>query len=81
MLITPAQVRAGRALLDWTLKDLAQASGVSEKTIQHIEKKDGYTSRPSIQKFIILTFHENKIDLISGGARFKDGRDPSFEDA
>jgi DNA-binding XRE family transcriptional regulator len=36
--ITPAQVRAARALIGWTQVDLAQASGVSEITIKNLER-------------------------------------------
>jgi DNA-binding XRE family transcriptional regulator len=37
-LITPAQIRAGRALIGWKQVDLAKASGVSEITIKKIER-------------------------------------------
>jgi DNA-binding XRE family transcriptional regulator len=37
-LITPGQIRAGRALIGWTQVDLAKASGVSEITIKKIER-------------------------------------------
>jgi transcriptional regulator with XRE-family HTH domain len=37
-LITPGQIRAGRALVGWTQIDLAKASGVSEITIKKIER-------------------------------------------
>jgi len=36
--ITPAQIRAARALIGWTQTDLAQASGVSEIAIKNLER-------------------------------------------
>lgn len=35
------QVKAARALLDWSQGDLAQASGISEPTIKRLEASDG----------------------------------------
>lgn len=37
-MISPAQIRAARALLGWTQVDLAAASGVSEISIKNIER-------------------------------------------
>ncbi|MDD3289211.1 MAG: helix-turn-helix domain-containing protein, partial [Alphaproteobacteria bacterium] len=36
-MFTPAQVRAARALLDWTRGDLAKAAGLSQETIKNVE--------------------------------------------
>ena len=35
--IRPEQVRAARALIDWTREDLAKASGVTIRTLARIE--------------------------------------------
>ena len=40
-MLTSAQIRAARALLDWQMKQLAEASGVSAATIQRIERQSG----------------------------------------
>ena len=37
-MITRAQIRAARALIDWTQTDLAQASGVSQVAIKNLER-------------------------------------------
>lgn len=37
MAITPAQIRAGRALLNWTAGDLTKRSGVAQSTLSMIE--------------------------------------------
>jgi transcriptional regulator with XRE-family HTH domain len=42
--ISRRQVRAARALLGWTQRDLAAASGVPERTLERIES--GQTRRP-----------------------------------
>lgn len=38
VMITPAQIRAARALLGWKQTQLASASGVSEMSIKNIER-------------------------------------------
>jgi DNA-binding XRE family transcriptional regulator len=37
MTVTSAQVRMARAALDWTVRDLAQATGLHRNTITNIE--------------------------------------------
>jgi ribosome-binding protein aMBF1 (putative translation factor) len=41
MKITGAQIRAARAFLDWTIRDLSAAAEVSESTIRSIEQHHG----------------------------------------
>jgi predicted transcriptional regulator len=36
--ITPAQIRAARAFLDWKQTDLAKAAGISEIALKNIER-------------------------------------------
>ena len=43
-MLTSAQIRAARALLDWQMKQLSEASGVSAATIQRIERQAGVPS-------------------------------------
>lgn len=38
VMISPAQIRAARALVGWKQTDLAKASGVSEMSIKNIER-------------------------------------------
>ena len=40
-MITSGQIRAGRALLKWTGKDLAKASGVAFSTLMRLETGEG----------------------------------------
>jgi len=37
MSVTPAQVKMARAALDWTVRDLAKATGLHRNTINNIE--------------------------------------------
>jgi len=46
-MLTGAQIRAGRALVDWTGADLAKAAGVSLQTIRRMEGEVG-TGRSSV---------------------------------
>jgi len=43
-MITSAQIRAARGMLDWSRKDLAQFSGVSFASMMRIESFDGVPS-------------------------------------
>lgn len=41
-LITSEQIRACRAILRWTVEDLAEKTGISLSTLKRIEKADRY---------------------------------------
>lgn len=43
-LITSEQIRACRAVLRWTVDDLAEKTGISVSTLKRIEKVNGYPS-------------------------------------
>lgn len=43
-MITSAQIRAGRGLLNWSRKDLAEQSGVSFASMMRLESFDGVPS-------------------------------------
>ncbi|WP_246663244.1 PAS domain-containing protein [Rhizobium sp. WL3] len=45
--LTPMQIRAGRAMLQWTLEDLSRESGVSVSSIRRIEAEGERTTRPA----------------------------------
>ena len=45
-MITPAQIRAARAMLDITIDRLSQESGVAALLILQIEAANGYDARP-----------------------------------
>ena len=67
-MITPAQIRAARALLGWRQSDLSEASGISEVAIKNIEREQAdpkATTLTAIQK----AFHK-------AGVIFLDPNDP-----
>ena len=48
-MISGAQVRAARALLGWTAKELARKAGVGISTVQRIENADWAAKRSSFK--------------------------------
>ena len=48
--ITPAQIRAARGLVDWTQVDLANFSGVSEMSIKNVERGKRDTRSSTLTK-------------------------------
>jgi PAS domain S-box-containing protein len=44
--ITGAQLRAARAILTWSVRDLVKAAAVSSSTIRRLEESDGPTATP-----------------------------------
>ncbi|RVM32893.1 helix-turn-helix domain-containing protein [Sinorhizobium meliloti] len=48
-MITPAQIKAARAMLDWKQTDLAAASGLSEMSVKNVEKGQKDSRMSTIQ--------------------------------
>ncbi len=70
--LTGAACRAGRALLKWSMRDLADASGVSLPTILKLEN-DGTVSADTAGK-IEATFAAQGVEITNGdgtGARLR----------
>ena len=61
--VTPLQVRAARALLDWTQIDLAKAAGYSTTTIWRVENGSPDAARPL--GVLVETFQGADIEFIS----------------
>lgn len=73
MKMTIIQCRAGRALLDWSIPDLASAAGVGVMTVKRFEA--GQTiSASSIDK-LKQAFTATGVALISAGEASQDGGD------
>jgi transcriptional regulator with XRE-family HTH domain len=75
MMISPAQCRAARALLDWTQPDLAQKTGLSVVTVRAFEK--GGEMRESNRNLLRLSLESAGIQFIpenggGAGVRLKD---------
>ena len=64
-MITGAQVRAGKALLDWSGTDLAERAGVAISTIRRVEAFDGLLPSASVKVLQAL-----KGALEQGGIEF-----------
>lgn len=62
--IAPCQCRAGRALLDWTQDDLAEAAGHSRSTIKDFENGRHHLHR-STAADILHAFARNHVSLLN----------------
>lgn len=68
--LTPEACRAARAILKWSMIDLANSAKVAPSTINLLEK--GNPIRPSTAEKIIAAFAANKVEITNGegtGAR------------
>ncbi|MCH9054283.1 MAG: helix-turn-helix transcriptional regulator [Proteobacteria bacterium] len=61
--VTPLQIRAARALLDWTQIDLAKAAGYSTTTIWRVE--NGSPDAARALGVLVETFQGADIEFIS----------------
>jgi predicted transcriptional regulator len=83
-MLTPAQLRAARALLGLDQRTLAERAGVSLPTIQRMEASDGYV-RGVVETLtrVVAALEREGIELISensvstGGGRGVRLRDPT----
>ncbi|TPL96331.1 helix-turn-helix transcriptional regulator [Mesorhizobium sp. B2-3-11] len=62
--ILPQQIRAARALIDWTREDLANASGVTVRTLARIESFQTLP-RPATLQAISSALEAAGIEFIS----------------
>jgi transcriptional regulator with XRE-family HTH domain len=68
MKITSQQLRAARALLDWTSADLARTSGVSEPTIWRLEAVRGpLGGRPETAARLIGALEAAGVEFLDHG--------------
>lgn len=70
-MITPAQIRAARALLGWKQTDLASASGLSEMTVKNLEKP-GSDPRASTLNAVQAAFEAAGVIFLEPGVN-RDG--------
>lgn len=70
MLITPDQIRAARALKNWSQSELAQRVDMATPSIGNIEAGK-HTPTPQTQNAIIEAFEGAGIEFINGGVRFR----------
>ena len=62
-MISPAQCRAARGLLNWTQNDLASAAGVGATTVRQFEL-EGAVPRNATLAVISLAFERAGVELI-----------------
>lgn len=70
LLLTPGQVRACRALLDWTAETLAARAGISVSTIRRLEGHDASQGQGDSMRLVMLAFRDAGLKIWRGG----DGR-------
>ena len=80
-MISPSQLRAARALLDWSQPDLAERSGVSIGTIKTFENGKSEPKRPTLIAWrnafadagVVFAYED---DAGGDGVRFRKERKP-----
>lgn len=68
--LTPQALRAGRAILGWSMRDLAKEADISFSTIAKIES--GVVPREKTQNLILEAFARHSVEITNGagtGAR------------
>lgn len=78
-IITPAQCRAARALLNWSQPELAQRCDIHVQTISNFEKESSTPSKTTLEK-ILITLSMSGIILMEGdGVKREDKIVTTFE--
>ena len=72
--MTSAQMRAARAMLDWSQAKLAEQSGVSVETIKRLERMSG-----ALEATKVGTLDAIKKALVAGGVEFTNGDEPGVK--
>lgn len=70
--LTPAGCRAGRGLLNWSVRDLGAKSGISGESISAFE--NGRPMRESNKAKVLAAFESERVEILNGnapGARMK----------
>ena len=73
--MTPAECRAGRALLGWSQRDLAQRAHVAVSTVADFER----TARTPVANNAVaiqVALEEGGVSLVAGGAVMADTKPP-----
>ncbi len=68
MTLTPEASRAGRALLGWSMRDLAERSGVSLGAVNRLEGGET-ASRGATAAKIVAGFEAHGVELVAGDDR------------
>lgn len=65
-MVKAVQIRAARALISWTQADLAERTGIPERTVRRTES--GGDPKFSVLERITSAFVDNNVEFISAGA-------------
>lgn len=68
-IITPAQCRAARALLNWSQPDLAERCDIHVQTISNFEKESSTPSKTTLEKIGTILIQEGIVFLDDDGVR------------
>lgn len=80
--ITPAALRAARAILDWSADQMAREAGVARSTIRRLEADDdGSTPRRGSIQRILQVLADRKILCVGHGTRIVGVIDPTVANA
>lgn len=77
-MLSAAQVRAGRSLLDWRQVDLAEAAGVSIMAVRNLEDGSADT-RMSTMRAIIKAFDDAGVIFLAEGENRDGGAGVRFK--
>jgi transcriptional regulator with XRE-family HTH domain len=72
--MTSAQMRAARAMLDWTQTQLAEAAAVSVETIKRLERLEGEVTATRV-----ATIDAIEKALVKAGVEFTNGDEPGVK--
>jgi predicted transcriptional regulator len=64
MMFTPSQLRAARALLDWTRADCSKVTGISPETVKNIEHGTFEPTQATIDK-IMNAFSNHGVEFFT----------------
>ncbi len=74
------QIRAARALLDWSQPELARASGLATSSIKNIESESGIARKETLEA-VVDAFERNGIEFLPGsGVRIKNQTVSVYDD-
>lgn len=72
--MTSAQMRAARAMLDWSQAKLAEEAGVSVETIKRLERMQG-----ALEATKVATLEAIRKCLVGAGIEFTNGDEPGVK--
>lgn len=70
-IISPAQCRAARALLNWSQPELAERCDIHVQTISNFEKESGSPSKTTLEKISLVFESANILFIDQDGVRLK----------